>query len=1126
MGRQLLLERRLEMKRLIVLLVLLMFFLSVNAADPYYYWNDSGGGLWCDDNPYNWDTGSLPGTDDYVFFEITGSTPYTVDLTGCTIPTIATMEINDAPLTIDLAGISLATSGEVVVGEGSSETGELAVDDTVGSGSLTVGGKLDIGHEGNGSVTITNDSDVSVGATGVVVGDEGTGHLLLTAAGSIASNGNIVAGVSGENTYGYGDIDITESGTLSTAAQLIIGDTGNASMTLSEGGSVFSDDLIAGQAASSTGNIEVVNSGIAVNDEMIVGDAGQSGVTISAGGSVSVGNNAVVGHDANSSGTVTITGYKSILDCDFRFNCRRIMVPSSWSMEGNCYIGSKGTGNLYIQDHGRATCEGSAYISYPHDSSYTYTGKGTVEVNDGSFEVASTIQVGGGNDGLQYPNHYSIGMLSIKNGGAVTAGNVLVKLPNPVSLDDGTLTVSENGNVTIEQGTYSVFQARLVGYGTVNGNIINHGLVQPGKINVGPLTVNGNYTQDGTNTTPTLLISILGNETNKFNKLDVSGTAIFGTTNGPAVKIKLDIPNGSSLEPGDYIDIVSANGGISMNSVSLECTSGWNCSSSLENSNTTLRVTFSSSGSSGSVVDLGWLVKGNSPSEPIQYFDNNGEVHAFISYSRENYHEYPCQLLDVNLTDGQTEAYPVDGPTGKVGMPLRHSNGKLYIPSMHSVEWPNYTEYHGMVAEFDPLSGQTTRQWPTSDMAVYCMVEGDDGRIYIGGGTKGYLNILDPETGVMTNFGIVDDPNCGSQGNLCQGYYRYVDSLGADDKYIYAVIKDVNTVCGTTLQWSSYLVRIDQHTFVQKVWPSDCTEQYCDNWKKCGSATSLAVKRVDSTTGTCSVFSNATWALDSTISGVVKLFYFDSAGVPQLVCSSGCDTYSSCLANNSWEIKNVLPCYKYSYDICGDHYFTDNGFKIHVTEVAPTETCDGVGNLDVAINYWPIDSSCNLGTLVTCTGDADQFLLDPMPIMGLYSDPSDTSKLFGFAFSTGPIYGPFFWIDNITSNPIDISSKGYFYRSIYDALYDSSVYGSARVFVSGYAGPTAATMVYNPSQSWTLDREDDLYTNPTGINPSPVPLTGLSKYHLHQAVGSNGLLYIGCDLNRDNPVGGDGGAVL
>lgn len=191
------------------------------------------------------------------------------------------------------------------------------------------------------------------------------------------------------------------------------------------------------------------------------------------------------------------------------------------------------------------------------------------------------------------------------------------------------------------------------------------------------------------------------------------------------------------------------------------------------------------------IEDLGPVIEAATLSQRLMFRSRRtGQVHLLLMYTGTA----QFQGMDVNLDTGETRVVDLaPGGPGTNGTIL-HSNGRLYIGSGH-------------LTEYDPDTGEIRLIGRLAESTQYA-IEGDDGAVYLGECVKGYVERYDPATGVLENFGIMDDPG--------PPYYRYAYTLGADGRYVYVAIGQ--------MPW--YLVIYDRQTRRQKVYWKDAGASY------------------------------------------------------------------------------------------------------------------------------------------------------------------------------------------------------------------------------------------------------------------------------------------------------------
>ncbi|TDH33946.1 hypothetical protein E2A64_17695, partial [Pseudohoeflea suaedae] len=155
---------------------------------------------------------------------------------------------------------------------------------------------------------------------------------------------------------------------------LVVGDTAgsDATLTISDGGQLESDNTLIGHDAGSKGTVTVSGSGTLNTEDMLVGDTGDGTLIISDGGSVTT-RIAYVGTDIDTSGTVTVTG-----------------TGSSWTNTGRFNVGHGGSGTMTVSDGGSVSGNSvqlGTIGSYSGSGTVTVTGAGSSWTNSSNFTV-------------------------------------------------------------------------------------------------------------------------------------------------------------------------------------------------------------------------------------------------------------------------------------------------------------------------------------------------------------------------------------------------------------------------------------------------------------------------------------------------------------------------------------------------------------------------------------------------------------------------------------------------------------------------------------------------------------------------------------------------------------------
>ncbi len=377
------------------------------------------------------------------------------------------------------AGQNAGSNGNVTVaGSGSMwmNAGDLFVGNS-GDGTLLVTGSGlvsnysgFIGENGgsSGDVTVTGSDSKWTGSHLLEVGGAGAGRLLVSG-GGLASDNNGYVGV---DAGGNGNVTVTGAGSVwKSGADVYIGASGTGTLLVSDGGLVFDNNGSVGGNAGSSGIVSVTGSGSKWTNGryLFVGGDGAGTLLISSGGIVSTGTSDYdstvnIGAGAGSQGNVTVTG-----------------PGSTWTDNGELFVGDSGTGTLLISSGGGVSTE-DAYLGEYIGSSgmVTVTGPGSTWSH-----------------GLLYVGEYGTGALQITDGGAVTSdelalcgigdqagSNGMATVSGPGSIwslggglavgnyGTGTLVISDGGTVSsgYSFGNYIGYQAGSSGMVTVTGS--------------------------------------------------------------------------------------------------------------------------------------------------------------------------------------------------------------------------------------------------------------------------------------------------------------------------------------------------------------------------------------------------------------------------------------------------------------------------------------------------------------------------------------------------------------------------------------------------------------------------------------------------------------------------------
>jgi T5SS/PEP-CTERM-associated repeat protein len=358
-----------------------------------------------------------------------------------------------ATLTVTTPG-SLTTDVDIYVGNNSASSGTLIVN----GGSLTAN-RYYVGLSGTGTVTLTNGADLIT--TGVdrkvYVGNfaGATGTLNLSGVGTTLAAHDLNVGWSGDgtmtvsdgatatinqdvtlskNSYTTGTLTITGAGSSITSDRLYVAESGTGVLNILDHGSYTvtgTSKAYLGWNAGSSGTVNINGAGSSLTaGELTSGWNGDGAVNISGGARATITHDAFIAYYSQSTSSISVSGTGSSLTAD------------------RLYVGMSGDASLYVLDGGSVSTSGTnkTYIGYVGD------GTGYAEVRG----TGSSLQTGELNVGWN-----GSGSLLVTGGGHVTsAAAVTVGYANGST---GTLTIANNGTVTVGNGTGTLQVGQLAG---------------------------------------------------------------------------------------------------------------------------------------------------------------------------------------------------------------------------------------------------------------------------------------------------------------------------------------------------------------------------------------------------------------------------------------------------------------------------------------------------------------------------------------------------------------------------------------------------------------------------------------------------------------------------------------
>ncbi|WP_129778135.1 autotransporter-associated beta strand repeat-containing protein [Peristeroidobacter soli] len=295
-------------------------------------------------------------------------------------------------LSITNGGVVTATTGSVVIGYGTTATGNALID---GTGSrLTVGTFLNVGSAGSGNLAVRNGGTLQTGTSSSVVGL------------SSGSSGTLSLSGSGSTWTATGLIEVGRSGTglLSISDGAVV--TANASGTA----------LLSASTSTSTARVLISNGGrLTLASSLRVGDSGTASFDVVDGGTVQAGSASYIGYLASGSGTLTLRGTGSAA----AFN-----AASGVGLT----LGASGTGTMNVL--------AGATVTVPTSSLWVgsgTTGNGALMISD----PGSSVTVSGASS-LVNIGSSATGVVTVANGGTLAAQ---LQISTGAGTGNGTLNI-------------------------------------------------------------------------------------------------------------------------------------------------------------------------------------------------------------------------------------------------------------------------------------------------------------------------------------------------------------------------------------------------------------------------------------------------------------------------------------------------------------------------------------------------------------------------------------------------------------------------------------------------------------------------------------------------------------
>lgn len=326
--------------------------------------------------------------------------------------------------TLDVMDGGFVQSGTATIANLASASGSSVNVDGAGS-QWSVLGDLYLGASGSGTLNVTDDGNVELGAaylgyttagSGAIVVDDatlsitdrigvgynGTGTMTIRNGATVEADGAIL----GWNAAATGTATVTGAGSRwDNTGTLYVGNLGDGVLTIADGAAVTSTDGYVGTENGSDSELLVSGAGSSwtMNGAFFAGhNAGAEGtVTIASGGSIS-SLQGILGDLSGSVGTMTVTGAGSTWSA---------IVDPSVLYSGDLNVGRHGTGYLSVLNGGSVTGN-RLHIGNEVGSS----GEAIISGAGSNLTVADRLSIGIEGDGE----------LTVANGGTVSADRIVI----------------------------------------------------------------------------------------------------------------------------------------------------------------------------------------------------------------------------------------------------------------------------------------------------------------------------------------------------------------------------------------------------------------------------------------------------------------------------------------------------------------------------------------------------------------------------------------------------------------------------------------------------------------------------------------------------------------------------
>jgi autotransporter-associated beta strand protein/T5SS/PEP-CTERM-associated repeat protein len=446
-------------------------------------------------------------------------------------------------LTMNDDSVMTVAGGNVVLGAGATGVSQTTLSDQASIVATT--GEVWIGNDSaTSTVDLSGTSSIVAQGNWIAIGRFGNGASNGTV--TIRENASLQkTGGGGQLVIGpdgHGTVNVQGSGTLSSNNDIWMGeqDDGDGTLNVSGGTVSAGNDIIAGNGAGAVGAVNISGGSVSSNRDFVAGQGnGSQGTVVATGGTINVSGWTKLGFNTGAVGTMTVSG------------------PTTVNTNGTFVMGDSGTGTLTMQG-GTMNTTGQTWIGQGGDATGVfnleggdYTSGAWIAV--GRAEAKGTLNVSGGT-----LTHTGTGTVV----GAGLDGSNIVILGNASKV----ATVNHTGGTINNLNAVTVVGENAVAVAEWNatGGTANLGDTRVGFSGVGTMTINGtaNYSSTsvylGSNGGSTGTMNFKGG-TFAANFIEEGAGNGFITFDGGIVKALQDVANYfRDFEAGDVT--IGANG--------------------------------------------------------------------------------------------------------------------------------------------------------------------------------------------------------------------------------------------------------------------------------------------------------------------------------------------------------------------------------------------------------------------------------------------------------------------------------------------------------------------------------------------------------------------------------------